>query len=444
MSGPGADWLWIVGLPAGALLIGAATGETTLALLVGSIVWIALQQREFNALRRWAHRPLSRPGFRLASWGDIGHRLQRQMRRARRRTRRTLELSRALKDMTAALPDAAIMVDRAGLIEQSNAAAETLLGLRRGDRGASLANLVRQPDFVGLIRGRSEAGLAEFASPFDDQLRLEARRIPLEGGHALILVRDVTQLNRLLTMRQDFVANVSHELRTPLTVVTGYLEALSEDDVDADTLRNLIGRLEAPTRRMRALVDDLLLLSRLEANPPPSDSDLARIDVATLIDACVAEARALTDDRHRFSLDLDRTLSLRGVESELYSAALNMIVNAVRYSPDGGLITVSWQRAPAGGARLAVTDEGIGIAPEHIQRITERFFRVDLARSRVKGGTGLGLAIVKHVLKRHRSLLDVTSQPGRGSTFACTFPEALAADSSISVAAERMERDVAH
>ncbi|MFM8355846.1 MAG: phosphate regulon sensor histidine kinase PhoR, partial [Gammaproteobacteria bacterium] len=312
-----------------------------------------------------------------------------------------------------------------GHIEQINAAAETLLGLRRGDRGASLANLVRQPDFVGLIRGRSEAGLAEFASPFDDQLRLEARRISLEGGHALILVRDVTQLNRLLTMRQDFVANVSHELRTPLTVVTGYLEALSEDDVDIDTLRQLIGRLEAPTRRMRALVDDLLLLSRLEANPPPGDADLAPVDVPSLLDACVAEARALTDERHRFCLDIDRTLRLRAIESELYSAALNMIVNAVRYSPDGGLITITWQRTPSGGTQLSVADEGIGIAPEHIQRITERFFRVDLARSRVKGGTGLGLAIVKHVLKRHRSRLDVASQPGRGSTFGCAFPAAL-------------------
>ncbi|MFM7121224.1 MAG: phosphate regulon sensor histidine kinase PhoR, partial [Gammaproteobacteria bacterium] len=425
MTGRGTDWLWIGGLLAAALLLGLATNEMTLALLGGAGVWMALQQREFRALRRWSHRPLSRPDFRLARWDDIGLRLQRQIRRARRRTRRTLELSRALQDMTAALPDAAIMVDRNGHIEQINAAAETLLGLRRGDRGASLANLVRQPDFVGLIRGRSEAGLAEFASPFDDQLRLEARRIPLEGGHALILVRDVTQLNRLLTMRQDFVANVSHELRTPLTVVTGYLEALSEDDVDIDTLRQLIGRLEAPTRRMRALVDDLLLLSRLEANPPPGDADLAPVDVPTLLDACVAEARALTDERHRFCLDIDRTLRLRAIESELYSAALNMIVNAVRYSPDGGLITITWQRTPSDGAQLSGADEGIGIAPEHIQRITERFFRVDLARSRVKGGTGLGLAIVKHVLKRHRSRLDVASQPGRGSTFGCAFPAAL-------------------
>jgi len=175
---------------------------------------------------------------------------------------------------------------------------------------------------------------------------------------------------------------------------------------------------------MRALVDDLLLLSRLEANPPPGSGDLTPVDVAAIIRSCISEARVLSEGRHRFEVDADRTLMLLGIESELHSAVLNIITNAVRYSPEGGPIRIVWQRTDA-GARFAVTDEGIGIAPEHIERITERFFRVDLAKARVRGGTGLGLAIVKHVLKRHRSQLGVQSEPGRGSTFYCDFPEAL-------------------
>ncbi|MGA0838734.1 MAG: phosphate regulon sensor histidine kinase PhoR [Pseudomonadales bacterium] len=412
----------------GAIIAGTLTDTLGWTGLGAALIWIALQHREFLELRRFSREPLSSPNFHLRGWMSAGDRMLRQVRMARRRTRRTLALSRALQRMTAALPDAAIMVDAHGRIEQLNAAAEHMLGLRRGDRGGYLASLVRQPDFAVLVRGRSDAGIVEFPSPFDDQLRLEARRINMEAGRSLILVRDVTQLNRLLTMRQDFGANVSHELRTPLTVIAGYLEALAEGDVDLAMSRRLVKRLEAPTQRMRALVDDLLLLSRLEANPPPSDADLRPVDMPRQLEACLSEARMLSDDKHRFSTSIDRTLWLRAVDHELHSAALNLLSNAVRYSPDGGDITVSWGRLPSGAARLAVQDQGIGIAPEHLTRITERFYRVDLARSRIAGGTGLGLAIVKHVLKRHRSQLQVQSQPGKGSTFFCDFDRTLVAN----------------
>jgi two-component system phosphate regulon sensor histidine kinase PhoR len=180
---------------------------------------------------------------------------------------------------------------------------------------------------------------------------------------------------------------------------------------------------------MRALVDDLLLLSRLEASPQPMDAELDLIDMTTVIRSCVSEARVLSEGHHRFETQCDRSLRLRGVESEIYSTTLNMVTNAVRYSPDGGLIRVTWQRQDDGG-RLAVSDQGIGIAPEHLQRITERFYRVDMAKSRVRGGTGLGLAIVKHVLKRHRSALKVDSTIGQGSTFYCDFAPALVITSS--------------
>lgn len=417
------EWLIAGGLAVVALLLGALTGYWSLMLLIALIVWLALQVREARALARWSRRPLTRPDNRLESWQLLSDRLYRALRQSRRRTGRTLQRFRNLRVITNALPDAAVIIDATGNIENFNLAAQERLRLKPSDRGANLAGLVRQPEFVALIRGKRQDGLVEFASPFDDDRRLEARRIPIGDDHALMLVRDVTQLNRLLTMRQDFVANVSHELRTPLTVVVGYLETMSSEDLDMDTVRELLAKLESPTSRMRALVDDLLLLSRLEASPQPADDELDPIDMATVIRGCVAEAKVLSEGRHRFTVTCDRSVRLLGVENEIYSTTLNLLTNAVRYSPDGGAISVSWARTGA-AATLSVTDEGIGIAPEHLQRITERFYRVDLAKSRVRGGTGLGLAIVKHVLKRHRSALQVRSELGRGSTFFCEFPAA--------------------
>jgi two-component system phosphate regulon sensor histidine kinase PhoR len=423
------EWLIAGGLLGLALLMGTLTGAWSLMLLIGVVAWVLIQYRELRALARWARNPLTRPTNQLESWQLMSDRLYRLLRQTRQRTRYTLQRFRTLRVITNALPDAAIIIDRTGTIENFNLAAQERLKLKASDRGANLTALVRQPEFVALIRGKRQDGLVEFASPFDDERRLEARRIAIDDEYSLMLVRDVTQLNRLLTMRQDFVANVSHELRTPLTVVVGYLETMSGDDMDPETIRDLLGKLESPTSRMRALVDDLLLLSRLEASPQPMDAELDLIDMTTVIRSCVSEARVLSEGHHRFETQCDRSLRLRGVESEIYSTTLNMVTNAVRYSPDGGLIRVTWQRQDDGG-RLAVSDQGIGIAPEHLQRITERFYRVDMAKSRVRGGTGLGLAIVKHVLKRHRSALKVDSTLGQGSTFYCDFAPALVITSS--------------
>lgn len=415
------EWLIASGLLGIALLMGVLTGAWSLMLLIALAMWLLLQYSEVRALVRWSRRPLSRPDNHLESWQLLSDRLYRTLRQARRRTALTLERFRSLREITNALPDAAVIIDHTGRIESFNHAAQERLKLKPSDRGGNLTALVRQPEFVALIKGKRRDGIVEFASPFDDERRLEARRIRIDDQHALMLVRDVTQLNRLLTMRQDFVANVSHELRTPLTVVIGYLETMASEDMDPETVRELLRKLDSPTARMRALVDDLLLLSRLEASPQPDDEELDLIDMCSVIRGCISEARVLSDGHHRFDTDCDKSVKLLGVESEIYSTAVNMVTNAVRYSPDGGAIRMTWQRH-GDGARLAVSDQGMGIAPEHLQRITERFYRVDLAKSRVRGGTGLGLAIVKHVLKRHRSALQVSSELGRGSTFFCDFP----------------------
>jgi two-component system phosphate regulon sensor histidine kinase PhoR len=410
-------------------------GVTVAVVLAG---WLVREAVELRRLIRWSKRPLRRPEQSSDLWQTPTERLFRSLRGARTRARDLARQLRRLYVTTDALPDGAVMIRANGEIETFNGAAVTLLGLAPGDRGKNLVSLVRHPELLALIEGAVRENLIEIASPAAADRRLEIRRIPIDPETYLVLARDVTQLNRLLTMRQDFVANVSHELRTPLTVIMGYLETLSDDTVDAPTLRTLLSRLEPPTRRMKVLVDDLLLLTRLESNQPPKPSDLETVDMKGLFNAVVTDAKQLSGGRHELRLDVDPRLKLRGVERELHSMLGNLVGNAVRYSPNGGEITIRWH-ATETGARLDVEDHGIGISPENLSRITERFFRVDLASARVRGGTGLGLAIVKHVLKRHQSTLEVTSELGKGSRFACVFPRAFVVAAEPSLGGEQQQ-----
>lgn len=415
------DLLILGALLFAALGIGWIASAFGWSLFAAALVWAIVQARELRRFERWSLRPLSRPANELDSWQNVAYRLFRSLRASRQRNARTLKGFRGLRAITDALPDAAIVLNAAGNIVNLNRAARELLHLNDSDRGNHLNSLVRQPDLIALVRGQVPEAQIEFTSPFDESTRLEARRIAIDEAQTMILVRDVTQLNRLLSMRQDFIANVSHELRTPLTVIVGYIETLLNEDLDRDTTRGLISKLLAPTTRMRALVDDLLLLTRLEASPSPAGDELTPIDMGTLIAAIVADARALSGGRHCICVDVASRAMVTGIENELHSACLNLLTNAVRYSPDGGDIEVSW-RDIADGARFAVEDHGMGIPREHLARITERFYRVDLAKSRVRGGTGLGLAIVKHVLKRHNTRLQVISQLAKGSTFFFDIP----------------------
>jgi two-component system phosphate regulon sensor histidine kinase PhoR len=404
-----------------ALLLGWISDQLGWAFFIAALVWITLQQRERIRLQQWALRPISRPSNQLDPWQDLSLRLFRTIQRARERHRRTLNQFKALRSITDSLPDAAIIVDGAGNIENLNIAAQKMLRLKPQDQGNHLSSLVREPGFASLIKGQIEDHLIEFGSPFAEDIRLEARRIDMANDRCMILVRDVTELNRLLSMRQDFIANVSHELRTPLTVIVGYIETLMNEELDRETTHELVAKLLSPTTRMRALVDDLLLLTRLESSPNPAEDEVAPVDMGRIINAISADARMLSGGRHDIEVDQRSQAQVLGIDSELHSACLNLVTNAVRYSPDGGTIRISWQEVP-GGARFAVEDQGMGIPREHLPRITERFYRVDLAQSRVRGGTGLGLAIVKHVLKRHNTNLQVDSELASGSTFYCVFP----------------------
>lgn len=412
------DWIILIGLTSTALVLGAITGGVAWYLFGVAVIWNLLQMREFSFLNKWAFRPIARPTNRLDSWYLTSNAPYQYLKRERARSRDFLVRLRELSTLLQAIPDAIVIIGPNGEIEEFNQAAEQLLRLTERDRGLGLATVVRQPDFVSFLRDQISEAQVELHSPFDPERMLEARRFPVEGGRVIVLVRDITELNRLLTMRQDFVANVSHELQTPLTVMAGYLETISDAAEPADVRLDLVGRLDPPLKRMRNLVDDLLLLTRLESTPTPTELQALSLDAIAA--RAVAEVQSLQKRPDQISIRVDTDATILGVEAELYSVCLNLLTNALRYSPEGGEIAVSITR-PGALVRLAVSDSGLGIAAEHLHRITERFYRVDLADARTRGGTGLGLAIVKHVLKRHGSKLQVTSRLGQGSTFFCDF-----------------------
>ena len=248
---------------------------------------------------------------------------------------------------------------------------------------------------------------------------IELRVFEIDKDSKILLVRDITTQNRLLTMRQSFVANVSHELRTPLTVVKGYLETMNDQDTRADLRLELIGKLNAPVSRMESLVQGLLLLTQLESNPVPPEMD--EIDMHKLLVDASNEVQGLLKKNDSLQINKQTDLKIKGINPELSSVCINLRGNAIRYSPDGAQIEVFWSETPDGKARLAVRDQGLGIAKEHLDRITERFYRVDMKDSRTRGGTGRGLAIVKHVLRRHNSELQLESRINKGGLFFCDF-----------------------
>jgi two-component system phosphate regulon sensor histidine kinase PhoR len=291
-----------------------------------------------------------------------------------------------------------------------------------GDAGLRIDSLVRRPEFVSYLRG------GEYRTPVvvpgggaSSQQYLHFQVVPYGAGQLLLIVRDVTREVRLEAMRKDFVANASHELRSPLTVISGYLETLSQDETLDPVLRGPLLEMGRQTQRMTAIVHDLLELSRLEAADRLAEGE--PIDVAELMARLRSDLLVRVPAALQVRLQVDTAARLVGEPAQLHSAFANLLDNAAKYTPAGGVITVRWWSDEHGG-HFAVADTGIGIAPEHLPRLTERFYRVDAGRSRASGGSGLGLAIVKHVLQRHGGSLQIESEEGRGSTFTCHFPPA--------------------
>jgi two-component system phosphate regulon sensor histidine kinase PhoR len=390
-----------------------------LALALATVVTLLFVQLAYlHELGEWLHDPASgKLPDGWGAWSDVFARLYRLRRDDERNQAELTEWLARFRQAMALLPEGVAIMDDVLQLEWCNPAAGRHLGLTlERDQGRRVTNLVRQPEFIDyIILGRYEQPLT---LSFRGR-KLECRIIPFENRRQILVTHDATETERIEEMRRDFIANASHELRTPLTVIVGFLEiALSDPGLDPATRMSHLKLMTEQGQRMQRLIEDMLTLSRLE-----SESYLLKreqVDVKALVQSVAAEARALSGGRHEISVRVDGP-DVMGSAEELRSAFGNLASNAVRYSPSGGSIALVWERG-VDDLRFSVTDSGLGIEPQHIARLTERFYRVDKSRSRETQGTGLGLAIVKHVLLRHGGHLSITSVPGKGSTFTASLP----------------------
>jgi len=401
-----------------ATIVNAAVGWAVFSCV--TLALLAHHLRRLGLLHRWLYRPGGSAVPECEGvWGDVFEALYRRDRDSAARERELALTLTRFRETVQAFPDGVIVLDAGNQIVWGNVAAERHFGISfSADAGQPITNMMRQPEFVAYLAAGEFAQRLKVRSPRGDAL-LSVTVIRYGESQKLLHSRDITQAERVEAVRRDFVANVSHELRTPLTVLVGFLETVRELKLEPSQRRDYLNMMEAQSRRMQRIVEDLLMLSTLESAPPAADDE--RIAVGRLLDRVRAETEALSAGRHRVTLEARGDFDLLGAETEIASAWSNLASNAVRYTPAGGEIRLIWDAA-SDGATFAVADTGIGIDHEHIPRLTERFYRVDRSRSRETGGTGLGLAIVKHVLTRHDATLEIESVPGAGSRFIAHFP----------------------
>lgn len=356
-------------------------------------------------------------------WDEVFSRLERLVRNMKLQISTIEKQHERFIEAFQASPNGIIMLDDLDQIEWCNAIAENFFGiLFKRDVLQRINYLIRRPEFVSYLGGRhfDEPLLIEQMGP-DANLSLLVQVFPFAENRRLLLAQDVTDLRKAEAMRRDFVANVSHEMRTPLTVMMGFLETVQTLDLDQAKKNEYLDLMMVQGQRMKSLVEDLLTLANLEANSQPAPQ--IQVAMPAIMAMLKSEAEALSGNKHQISVECDSGNVLLGDERELFSAFSNLVSNAVRYTPENGSIRIVWHMTKDGGGEFLVHDSGPGIAPEHIPRLTERFYRVDRSRSRETGGTGLGLAIVKHVATRHQAQLQIDSRPGNGSTFKLQFPE---------------------
>ena len=412
----GASLGYLPGALLGAPVLGAALGAVI--LLAGAVLADVLRAA---GLMHWLKGNQQTPAPRDAGfWGELGYRIERQL---RLRDAALAQEQRRLGDFLSAIeasPNGLLLLDANDQIDWCSAVAADHLGLdARRDRGQPITNLVRSPAFVGYLQEGIWPDPLLLLAP-GGMLQLQVAVRAYGNGQKLVITQDVTERLRADAMRRDFVANVSHEIRSPLTVLAGFVETMASLPLSSVERERVVVLMQQQTDRMQVLVADLLTLAQLEGNHrPPADRWVA---LSPLLARVVGEGCALSAGRHQISCTLPDGLSLAGLEPELTSAVANLLSNAVRYTPAGGQIDISWRDRADGGGEIEVRDTGIGIAREHLSRLTERFYRVDGSRSRDTGGTGLGLSIVKHVMQRHGGSLAVDSEPGAGSCFRLLLP----------------------
>ncbi|MDE2367453.1 MAG: phosphate regulon sensor histidine kinase PhoR [Burkholderiales bacterium] len=407
------------------LLVGAIAGQAVTGVLAGGLFVVAgIVMRDSwrgQNLMGWLRGPLDEPAPRHAGfWGELSYRTEKALRTREAQARQERDRLAQFLSAIEASPNGVLMLDADDQIDWCNSVAAEHFGLDpERDRRQRVTNLVRSPAFVAHLQAGQYDDAVTFAGPLG-RTTLSVLVRPYGEGMKLVLTQDITERERTEAMRRDFVANVSHEIRTPLTVVAGFIETLSTLRLSEPERQRVLALMAQQTDRMQALVGDLLTLAKLEGSPNPAADGW--LSMAAVMKRASSDAITLSAGRHPIEVSGGEDAELAGSEPELHSAIANLLHNAVRYTPDGGRIQMRWQWRADGGAELVVIDSGIGIAREHLPRLTERFYRVDGSRSRDTGGTGLGLAIVKHVAHRHGGEIVIQSEPGKGSTFKLQFP----------------------
>lgn len=405
-----------------AVILGLFYGYLSWFLLAAVTILLGWHFR--NLLRLswwlWVDRSMTPPPGQ-GSWEPLLYGLNQMQLRNRKRRNELGSLIKRFRSGAESLPDALVMTTEEGAIFWCNGLAQQLLGLRwPDDNGQNILNLLRYPEFTRYL------GEKNFTKPLtlvlNNGRHLEFRVVPYAEGQWLMVARDVTQMHQLEGARRHFFANVSHELRTPLTVLQGYLEMMQDQSLEGPLRDKALNTMREQTSRMEGLVRQLLTLSRIEAAPAIAMNE--KIDVPLMLRVVEREAQTLSNGKHELTFEVEPNLKVHGNEEQLRSAISNLVYNAVNHTPAGTHITVGWHRLSQ-GVIFSVKDNGSGISAEHLPRLTERFYRVDKARSRQTGGSGLGLAIVKHALSHHDTKLDIDSTVGKGTTFSFVLPERL-------------------
>lgn len=407
-------------LVAGAVVAVGWLSEQPLAVVATALaVYLGWHLVNLWRLARWLQNPGAEVPDSYGIWSELYNSFATMQRRNQMQEEQYRSTIGEFRSLTDALPDATLVIDENDDITWFNNAARALLGLKNpDDLGMPVTNLLRGSDFANwlAVQGRVKSPL-EIQSPRDENVWLQVNAVALRQDQRLIILRDFTEVHNVEQIRRDFVANISHELRTPLTVIQGYLEML--DQHDSSEVSDAVRRMLAQTAQMQTLLNDLLELSRLQSDQIQGEEE--NVDIPAMLMQIKEQAVEIGRGAHELVFDIDYELFLSGVASDLESAFSNLVSNAVKYTPDGGTIGVSWKDS-AKGPQLVVSDTGIGVPRREIPRLTERFYRVGSDRARQTGGSGLGLAIVKHVLNAHDAELSIQSELGQGSTFSCTFP----------------------
>ncbi|VUD69077.1 Phosphate regulon sensor protein PhoR [Thalassocella blandensis] len=414
---------WFVALLVATGIIGYILDFFLLSLVLYLLCYVGWVFHRLSELDKWvesARRMDPPPNDFHGIWGEIADDVKLLARRYQKDKLRLQAVVTRVQEMTSALTDSVVVVDSRANIEWWNKAAEKMFAFKEIDRGHKLVNIIRHPSFVKYFEEKIYERPLELESMRKEGQFLEFKIHPFGQGERLVVIRDVTRMHRLEQMRKDFVANVSHELRTPLTVIRGYLETLADSPDLAQSWAKAVDQMQQQGKRMTALINDLITLSRLETEDAESHDDV--INLFTLCQTIISDARALSGEQeHIFACSGDADLQMLGNDREVRSAISNLVFNAVKYSPANSKIEVHVETSKQ-EIIVAIKDSGRGIDPKHIPRLTERFYRVDDGRATSLGGTGLGLAIVKHVLLRHDAELKIHSRVGQGSTFSCHFP----------------------